>query len=119
MTLLSHAQLGVVPPLAPSSSSGPVGGAGLGHRLDTDWSRRSDVEQTNRKQRRAALAKAKAAVESRPAETKAERLARSSSDRDTGSEAERRETRASVAKAMAEMADVPLDTDVQDPEFRF
>lgn len=87
-------------PLAPSSS-GPAA-PGLGHRIDTQWAR-ADIRAKMQAERKAALRKAAAAVETR-ATTKAERLAKTERNRETGSEAERRQTRGMVAKALEKVA---------------
>lgn len=119
MTVLSPTQIVgmALPSLAPSSSSGPSG-SGLGAPISVDWSRAADARGVKtQKERKAAIAKAKKAVESR-AETKRERLAKNQSNRDTGSNAERAATKGSVAKAMAAMEGAPSDTDISDNDFR-
>lgn len=120
MTVLSPAQIvGTMPllPLAPSSS-GPSG-TGLGHRIDTDWSRRADVEAGRRKDRKAALSKAAAAVEEKH-QTKAERLASNERKlvRTTGSNLERRHTAGIVAAAAEKVAADHPDVDLNTQDVR-
>jgi hypothetical protein len=119
MTVLSPAAIVgmAMPSLAPASSSGPVG-AGLGGAIHDTWQNAANAKTVKtRAERRAAIAKARKAVEAR-AETKAERLAKGKSNRDTGSEAERSATRGSVAKAAATLADVSSPEMWSDPDFR-
>jgi hypothetical protein len=123
VTTLSYQQItGFAPPsLAPSSSSGPSGGSNIGNAISVDWSRAADAREVgNRKARRKALAKARDAVESRPQETKKQRLERLASNRQTytGSNGQREVTRGAVAKAAASLANEAPDNMFADEDFR-
>jgi len=124
-----------IAPLAPAPLAGGTG-AGLGHRIDVDWSsRKVDTDAATRAKRRADISKARAQVERndpRPkAETKSERLARKVSDgsRDTASLGERRAVKSTVQRAMEQVlglqpgtahlvSRIPNDAEVQEPEAR-
>jgi hypothetical protein len=126
MTVLTSQQIVdnfTIAPLAPSSggsSSGPAG-AGLGGAISSEvWQRQAAIKKGNAKERRRSIRAAMAEVEKN--ETKVQRLQRQQGHvelRQAGSEKERAATRGTVAKAAASLMDAPMDTDVQDPEFRY
>jgi hypothetical protein len=117
MTVLSPSQIVgmALPSLAPSSS-GPSG-AGLGGQIHDTW-QNSGIKQVvkTRKERRAAIAKARAAVEARST-TKHERLA-SGPARETGSSKERNATKGVIADAQRRVSGAATSEMWNDPEFR-
>jgi hypothetical protein len=120
MTVLSVSQIvgaGIAPLSVGGSSSGPSG-AGLGGALHDTWQNRAIAKKVDTsKERRKAIAKAKAKIEAKYA-TKAERLAAEAPVRTTGSEVERASTRGSVTKAAASLDSVPSDKEFSTNEFR-
>jgi hypothetical protein len=108
-----------IAPLAPTPVAPPPA-PGLGARIDVDWGKDAlDAKaRKTREQRLAALRKARAAVEARPTQTKAERLAAQERRTYTGSESERRATHAAVKAAVEKVSPLPSDKDFSGDEFR-
>lgn len=110
-------------PVAPAPAAPPAP-AGLGGEIRDTWVRVPSKEALDVRKsldkvaRRRALARAREAVESRPVQTKAERLAEQARRSYPGSEQERRLTREAVARAVEKVAPLPDDKTFATDEFR-